>query len=80
MFANMENFLKDLAGLLMLEQKDLARDFCLDNCMHWDSLSKVSSLGLICQYFDIQVSIENILRVKTVGDLLDIIDNGINSK
>ena len=49
------SFLKDLAGLLEVNFKELNPDFKLNYYQTWDSLSVVSTIALLEKYFGIMV-------------------------
>lgn len=76
----MENnpFFEDLAAILEVEPGELQPDFVL-NQENWNSLSIVSTIVLIDEYFSIAIPGENLRECKSLGELWQLIKDATNS-
>jgi acyl carrier protein len=66
----MENkiiFIKELEKIL--EKINLDESFILTQCELWDSLSIISTIGLIDQIFNVTVTGDNLIRCNTIKDI-----------
>jgi acyl carrier protein len=65
-------FLADLASLLEIDQSMLTADFYLNSTANWDSLTIVSTIALLDQYFNIKTEGKVLEDCKTIEDLLNL--------
>ena len=64
-------FLEKLADALQMEAVP-PPDFKLSDTDYWDSVSQMSMLAFFHKHFGVHVSIEDLVMVEDVGDLLDL--------
>jgi acyl carrier protein len=74
MLMDNEEFLNDLAEALETDKESLTPDTELES-LAWDSLTQVSTIALIDQYFDTTVSAKHLESCQTVGDIFDLINS-----
>jgi len=72
-----ENFLKELAQVLELEE--LNENTTLDSEI-WNSLSLISVITLIDENYDVRINTEKIQNCNTVKDLLKLIEEEKSKK
>ena len=65
--------LNDLADLLNEPVENLNNDYVLQGNSLWDSLTFVSTIALIDQYYNLSVKGSEIESCQTIGDLVNII-------
>ena len=68
-------FLAELASFLDEDSSVFTPDFVLENNPNWNSLGIVSTIALIDEYYDIQLSSKTLYGCKTIGELLAAIDD-----
>lgn len=61
--------LEELALLLEVKVEELHADAELDSFSNWDSLSKVSVIGILIDSYGASVDLEAFEDIKTVGQL-----------
>lgn len=66
-------FLAEISNLLEVDISELNKDFYLEKCDNWSSLSIVSTIALIDQYFQVSIPGREIEKCKTFGDLSQLI-------
>ena len=72
--AAITEFFTDLANLLEIDQAMLTDDFNFSSTTNWDSLTIVSTIALLDQYFNIKTEGIVIEKCHTVKDLNIFID------
>lgn len=65
--------LQDLSRLLELDISLLHDDFRLIEAANWDSLSVVSTVAVIDQYYKIRIKGTELIGCNTIGDIFKII-------
>ncbi len=76
---NFEKFLEELALLFSVKREELNSDFPLDPKAHWDSLTIISTMALMDDHFQIEISGKQMRSCSTIGDLLKFIENNKTS-
>lgn len=66
---------KELAGLLELPESQLDDSLMLEPLSTWDSLTKVTLLGVLNDQFGIALHPELLDQLRTLGDLFEAIAN-----
>ena len=69
---NFNEFLTEMADLLEIEVEDLNDDFELNN-ENFDSVTVVSTIALIDEYFDVTVKGKELAKAETIGAVLELI-------
>lgn len=70
---NLDAIKKELAELLELRESELQADVLLQPLSNWDSLTKVTLLGVLNDQFGFALSPAVLDEVETMGELLDAI-------
>ena len=70
---NFEPFLQELAPLFSVDREHLTEDFRLDPETNWDSLTIISMMALMDDYFEIEITGEQLRGCSTIGDVLRLI-------
>lgn len=70
---NLDAIKKELAELLELRESELQVDVLLQPLSNWDSLTKVTLLGVLNDQFGFALSPAVLDEVETVGELFDAI-------
>jgi acyl carrier protein len=70
MTQNVENFLEQLvAGLLQIPVARVTDELAMKDLDEWDSLKHMELIGALESQLDIQLSFEEIVAMRTVGDI-----------
>jgi acyl carrier protein len=69
-----EEFLRRLSDLLEIENKKLILENQLENFQYWDSLAKVTTIGLIDECFGVTINSLDIEKCMTIQDILVLIE------
>lgn len=75
-----EDFLVELAELLELERAELTSNYQLEENENWDSLALISVIVMIDEHFQLTISNEELRRCAVVGDLLNLINDRLESE
>ena len=67
---NIQEFKEELANVLVISTTELEEQKNLDALSTWDSLAVVSTIAMLCQYFDAEVSGIDVEKCETFNDLL----------
>ncbi|AKK00358.1 MULTISPECIES: acyl carrier protein [Pseudomonas] len=70
---NLDAIKKELAELLELRESELQADVLLHPLSNWDSLTKVTLLGVLNDQFGFALSPALLDEVETIGELFDAI-------
>lgn len=68
---------KELAGLLELPESKLADDLLLEPLATWDSLTKVTLLGVLNDQFGLALHPEILDELSTLGELFEAVANSL---
>ena len=70
-----DEFLNDLSRLLDVEAKEITPESQLQDFRYWDSLTLVSTIGLIDQHFKVSISGLELDQCKTIHDIFALISH-----
>jgi acyl carrier protein len=71
---NQEKLIEVIKEALELEE-EISFEDSIDDFDNWDSLSKLSLIALLDEYFEVQISNNEFDNVDTLKDLLDLIQS-----
>ncbi len=71
----MKQLIELISSILKIDATELTIASGPENIGQWDSLAHINIISAIEQNYDIQITMPEILGVKTVGDLKKIIEN-----
>ena len=69
----MENLLDLISGILKINRLNINADSGPDNIPNWDSLAHIAIITAVEQTYDIQFSMPEMLGVKKVKDIFDLL-------
>ncbi|NRA73975.1 MAG: acyl carrier protein [Rickettsiales bacterium] len=75
---NKKEFLQLIDELLELDSGTLKGDEDLDSLSSWDSLAVLGFITLVDKKFDLVLNPDNIVKAKTINDLICMIDNRLS--
>lgn len=66
----MSNFYNGMAEIFEVDPANVSPEFdLLNNEMPWDSLTIVSTIGLVDECFDVLLNGEALMKCQTIGDI-----------
>jgi acyl carrier protein len=69
--------LKELAGILEVEESELEEHFVLTE-ERWDSLALISTIAAIDDLFGVSINGKELRDLKTVGEILSVVSRQTN--
>lgn len=72
----LDNFKISLSQMIEIAVPNMSDNLVLKDIALWDSLSVVSTMGLIAQHFDMNVTVEALSECATLGDIFQLVQGG----
>lgn len=74
-----EKLIEVFKEALELEEEDVSFDDSIEDFDNWDSLSKLSLIAILDEYFEVQVSNAEFKEIETVQELYNLINKKLSN-
>lgn len=71
----MKQFIELISNILNVPSTELSLQSGPEDIVQWDSLAHINIITALEQTYDLQITMSEILTVKTVADLVNLVEN-----